>query len=136
MAGSDSRASSAGRHPRSRRHAVRVRYRDESIRVVRAIAALAVAERVDPKVNVALVIALGVFGLMIGSFLNVCISRLPRGQSIVRPASHCLSCGTPIKWYDNIPVVSYLILHGRCRACRAPYTARYLFVELLTGAAF
>lgn len=86
--------------------------------------------------NLPFVIALGIFGLMIGSFLNVCISRLPRGVSIVRPGSHCWTCGTPIRWYDNIPVVSYLVLRGRCRACREPYTARYLFVELLTGVAF
>lgn len=82
------------------------------------------------------VVFVGIFGLMLGSFLNVCISRLPKGQSIVRPPSHCFSCNTPIHWYDNIPVVSYLILGGRCRACRAPYSPRYLFVELITGLVF
>jgi leader peptidase (prepilin peptidase) / N-methyltransferase len=81
----------------------------------------------------ATVVLLGIFGLMLGSFLNVCISRLPRGQSIVRPGSHCFSCNTPIRWYDNIPVVSFLVLRGRCRACREPYSPRYLFVELITG---
>lgn len=82
------------------------------------------------------VVFVGIFGLMLGSFLNVCISRLPKGQSIVRPPSHCFSCNTPIRWYDNIPVVSYLILGGKCRACRAPYSPRYLFVELITGIVF
>lgn len=82
------------------------------------------------------VVLIGIFGLMLGSFLNVCISRLPKGQSIVRPPSHCFSCNAPIRWYDNIPVVSYLILGGRCRACRAPYSPRHLFVELVTGIVF
>jgi len=75
-------------------------------------------------------------GLCVGSFLNVCIHRLPTGQSIVRPASHCTSCQTPIAWYDNIPVASYLILGGRCRRCGEPFSARYMVVELATGLIF
>jgi leader peptidase (prepilin peptidase)/N-methyltransferase len=68
-------------------------------------------------------------GAIIGSFLNVVIYRYPREESIVFPASHCGSCGVPVKPYDNIPVLSYLILGGRCRACRAPFSARYPLVE-------
>ena len=75
-----------------------------------------------------------VFGLIIGSFLNVCIARIPYEESIVRPASRCPSCRTPILWYDNIPVLSYAVLRGRCRACRAQISARYPAVEVLTAA--
>jgi leader peptidase (prepilin peptidase)/N-methyltransferase len=75
-------------------------------------------------------------GLCVGSFLNVCIHRLPTGQSIVRPASHCTSCQALIAWYDNIPVASYLILGGRCRRCGEPFSARYMVVELATGLIF
>jgi leader peptidase (prepilin peptidase)/N-methyltransferase len=77
-----------------------------------------------------------VFGLCIGSFLNVCIYRLPRGESVVSPGSRCGACGAPIRWFDNLPVVSYLLLGGKCRACGAHYSARYLIVELITGAIF
>jgi len=66
---------------------------------------------------------------VLGSFLNVCISRLPRGESIVVPASHCPGCRAPIRYYDNIPIVSFVILAGRCRACRAPISWRYPLVE-------
>lgn len=72
-----------------------------------------------------------ILGLLIGSFLNVCIYRLPRRESIVFPASHCTSCGTPIQPYDNLPLVSFLFLRGRCRACRAPISWRYPLVELV-----
>jgi len=72
-------------------------------------------------------------GLCVGSFLNVCIYRLPAGKSIVWPTSHCTSCDAPIAWYDNIPVASYLILRGRCRKCGAAFSARYMLVELATG---
>lgn len=82
------------------------------------------------------VIALALFGAMVGSFLNVCIVRLPRGESIVRPRSRCPQCHTPIRWFDNIPVVSYVILGGRCRACRARISLRYPLVELVTAVAF
>jgi leader peptidase (prepilin peptidase)/N-methyltransferase len=75
-------------------------------------------------------------GLLIGSFLNVCIYRLPRDLSVVRPRSYCPGCEKPIAWYDNIPAVSYLILRGRCRHCKAKIPLRYLLVELATAAAF
>ncbi len=74
------------------------------------------------------------FGLIFGSFLNVCIARLPKDESIVFPPSRCPKCGTPIKFYDNIPVISYLALRGRCRACGRPISPKYPFIELLTGA--
>jgi leader peptidase (prepilin peptidase)/N-methyltransferase len=73
------------------------------------------------------------FGLMVGSFLNVCIRRLPAGESIVFPASHCPICRKPIRAYDNVPLVSYLLLRGRCRSCGASISMRYPLVELLTG---
>jgi leader peptidase (prepilin peptidase)/N-methyltransferase len=74
-----------------------------------------------------------IFGIVIGSFLNVCIARLPQGVSIAVPRSFCPHCKTPIAWYDNIPVLSYLILAGRARCCRKPISARYPFVELVSG---
>ena len=76
-------------------------------------------------------------GLLIGSFLNVCIFRLPRDLSVVSPArSFCPECETTIAWYDNIPVVSYLVLGARCRQCKAHIPVRYLLVEIATGVAF
>jgi leader peptidase (prepilin peptidase)/N-methyltransferase len=78
----------------------------------------------------------GVFGAIIGSFLNVVIHRLPREESIVFPNSRCPSCGTAIAAYDNLPVLSYLILRGRCRSCQAGIVWRYPAVELLTGLLF
>ncbi len=77
-----------------------------------------------------------VYGLVIGSFLNVVIHRVPRHESIVRPRSRCPACGHQIAWYENIPVFSYLALRGRCRACQAPISPRYALVELLTGMVF
>jgi len=77
-----------------------------------------------------------VFGATIGSFLNVCIYRLPRHESIVWPGSHCPSCGGSIAWYDNVPVLSYLWLDGRCRTCRAPITMRYPLIEAANGAGY
>jgi leader peptidase (prepilin peptidase)/N-methyltransferase len=71
----------------------------------------------------------------LGSFLNVCISRLPRGESIAYPPSHCPRCQTPIRYYDNIPLLSFAVLRGRCRACRAPISWRYPLVEALAVAA-
>jgi leader peptidase (prepilin peptidase)/N-methyltransferase len=76
------------------------------------------------------------FGLIIGSFLNVCIYRWPRDLSVVKPRSHCPSCEKTIAWYDNVPVVSYLLLGGRCRHCRARILWRYPVVELATGGLF
>lgn len=78
----------------------------------------------------------GIFGLLIGSFLNVCIHRWPRDLSVVSPRSACPECSTPIAWYDNIPVVSYAVLRARCRHCRARISWRYPLVELLTGLCF
>jgi leader peptidase (prepilin peptidase)/N-methyltransferase len=75
-------------------------------------------------------------GLVIGSFLNVCILRIPREESIVLPASHCTSCGAAIQPYDNIPVLSWVFLRGRCRRCKTRISALYPIVELLTGALF
>lgn len=77
-----------------------------------------------------------VLGGVCGSFFNVLIYRLPLGQSIVMPPSHCMKCGEPIHWYDNIPLISYIALGGRCRACKAPYSFRYFIVELLTALLF
>jgi leader peptidase (prepilin peptidase)/N-methyltransferase len=77
-----------------------------------------------------------VFGLLIGSFLNVCVHRWPRGRSVVRPRSHCVRCRKTIAWYDNIPVVSYLVLGGKCRHCGRRISPRYPVVELITGLLF
>ena len=77
-----------------------------------------------------------VFGLSVGSFLNVCIHRLPLRESLMHPASRCPRCQAALKPYDNIPVVSYLVLRGRCRACGAPISLRYPLIEVITGAIF
>lgn len=77
-----------------------------------------------------------VVGLIIGSFLNVCILRLPAEESIIRPRSRCPQCHTPLPWWANVPVVSYVALRGRCAFCAAAISPRYLLVELLTGALF
>jgi leader peptidase (prepilin peptidase)/N-methyltransferase len=74
------------------------------------------------------------FGAIIGSFLNVCIARLPDGRSVVQPPSHCPKCQTFLAWYENIPILSYLFLTGRCRTCRVRISAIYPAVEVLTGA--
>ncbi len=76
------------------------------------------------------------FGLVIGSFLNVCIYRLPRNESIVFPGSHCPRCGKAVRPYDNVPVLSYLWLRGKCRFCKQPISLQYPVVELLSGLAF
>jgi leader peptidase (prepilin peptidase) / N-methyltransferase len=75
-------------------------------------------------------------GLMIGSFLNVVAYRLPRGESLVKPGSHCTTCGEPVKPWDNIPVLSWLVLRGRCRGCGEHISARYPVIEALTAAVF
>ena len=76
------------------------------------------------------------FGLCIGSFLNVCIYRMGREESVVKPASHCPKCQKPIRWHDNIPLLSYVLLRGRCRDCGAKIAPRYFLIELLTGCLF
>jgi leader peptidase (prepilin peptidase)/N-methyltransferase len=81
-------------------------------------------------------IAAGAFGAIVGSFLNVCIYRVPLGKSIVWPASGCPACGRELSWYENIPVVSFLALRARCRTCQAPISIRYPLVEALTSALF
>lgn len=80
--------------------------------------------------------ALALFGLLFGSFANVVIWRVPRGESVVSPGSHCPRCDTPIAWYDNIPVLSWLLLRARCRSCAAPIAARYPAVETASGILF
>ena len=76
------------------------------------------------------------YGACLGSFINVCIWRLPRRESVISAPSHCTKCGSRIRWYDNLPVISYLVLRGRCRVCRERYSPRYFIVEVLTGLAF
>jgi leader peptidase (prepilin peptidase)/N-methyltransferase len=83
-----------------------------------------------------LIVGCTLFGLAVGSFLNVVIYRVPRHESIISPRSKCPNCATPIKEYDNIPVVSWLLLRGRCRHCHAAISPRYLIVELTGGALF
>ncbi|MDH3444528.1 MAG: A24 family peptidase [Deltaproteobacteria bacterium] len=80
-----------------------------------------------------IVVTVFLFGTMIGSFLNVCIARIPDGKSVIRPPSHCPKCQNSIRFYDNIPILSYLMLLGRCRSCGERVSPRYLFVEALTG---
>jgi leader peptidase (prepilin peptidase)/N-methyltransferase len=75
----------------------------------------------------------GLVGLLVGSFLNVVIHRLPREESIAFPGSHCPSCNAPIAFYDNVPVLSWILLRGRCRRCRAPIALRYPAIELANG---
>jgi leader peptidase (prepilin peptidase)/N-methyltransferase len=75
-------------------------------------------------------------GLAVGSFVNVVVYRVPRHESIARPRSHCPRCGNLIRWYDNIPIVSWLALRRRCRACGTPISVRYPLVELVFGLLF
>ena len=84
----------------------------------------------------AIAAALGLIGLCIGSFLNVCIYRIPLEQSVVHPPSRCTRCGKTLRWYHNVPVLSWLVLRGRCGFCGAPVSVRYPAVELLTGVVF
>jgi len=86
--------------------------------------------------EIAVVVVVGVLGLLVGSFLNVVIYRVPLGQSIVSPASACPNCGAHIRPWDNVPVVSWLVLRAKCRDCGAPISARYPLVELATGLLF
>ena len=81
-------------------------------------------------------VLLGLLGLAVGSFLNVCIYRLPRRESLNWPASHCPSCSRPLAWYENIPVISWIVLRGRCRTCREAISPIYPVVEIITAAVF
>jgi len=83
-----------------------------------------------------LVVFIGVFGLLIGSFLNVVVWRLPRGESLSHPGSACPKCGHAIRWWDNIPVVSWVVLRAKCRDCNEPISGRYPAVEAATGISF
>jgi len=79
------------------------------------------------------IVLAGLWGAIWGSFFNVCIARVPLGLSVVRPGSRCMACGTPVRAVDNIPILSYFLLRGRCRSCGARFSVRYALVELLTG---
>ena len=92
--------------------------------------------RIDPALTVVLVILAGLLGTIIGSFLNVVVWRLPRGESLSHPGSACPKCGHAIRWYDNIPVVSWLLLRAKCRDCGEPISSRYPAVEAATGLFF
>jgi leader peptidase (prepilin peptidase)/N-methyltransferase len=87
-------------------------------------------------VTVVLPIWLGLMGLAVGSFLNVCIYRLPRREAVHWPGSHCTVCNRSLAWYENIPILSWVVLGGRCRTCREPISAMYPIVEAVTGAVF
>ena len=86
--------------------------------------------------EIIITIFLFLFGIVIGSFLNVCIVRWPHEKSVVRPRSHCPKCAKVIRWYDNIPLLSYLILGGKCRHCKTKISFRYFLVELISGLSF
>ncbi len=89
---------------------------------------------IDPLTEASIVSAIaGLVGLTIGSFLNVCTLRWPEDESVVFPGSHCPKCGKPIRWYDNVPVLGYLMLRGRCRECLESISLQYPLVELTTG---
>jgi leader peptidase (prepilin peptidase) / N-methyltransferase len=87
-------------------------------------------------VNVWLAVLLGLLGLIVGSFLNVCVYRLPRRESLNWPGSHCTACNRPLSWYENVPVISWLVLRGRCRTCGERISVMYPVVELVTGVLF
>ena len=89
-----------------------------------------------PVVTMVSALFVGVFGLIVGSFLNVCIYRLPRHESVTWPGSHCTACNRPLAWYENIPVISWLVLRGRCRTCGERISSIYPIVEAITGAVF
>lgn len=90
----------------------------------------------DPNPFLPIWLIAGLFGLLFGSFLNVCIHRTPRDLSVVWPGSSCPGCGTAIAWYDNVPVLSFLVLRGRCRGCAMPISYRYPAVEIATSLLF
>jgi leader peptidase (prepilin peptidase)/N-methyltransferase len=87
-------------------------------------------------VTIVLAVFVGLLGLVVGSFLNVCIYRLPRHESVTWPGSHCTACHRPLAWYENIPLVSWLVLRGRCRTCGVPISPVYPGVEAITAAIF
>lgn len=89
-----------------------------------------------PEMHGWLLVVMFIFGACVGSFLNVCIWRMPLNESIVFAPSHCTKCNAKIAWYDNIPLVSYIVLRGRCRRCHEHYTIRYFVVELVTSLLF
>ncbi len=91
---------------------------------------------IDPVPAAFLTLVAGALGAIVGSFLNVCIYRLPLGKSIVWPASACPVCGRELSWYENIPVLSFLVLRARCRTCAAPISFRYPLIEALTAVMF
>ena len=80
-----------------------------------------------------LIIVITIYGVIIGSFLNVCIYRIPKNESIIVNRSHCMNCGKQIKWYDLVPIVSYLILGGKCRYCKTKLSIQYPLVEFVNG---
>lgn len=84
-------------------------------------------------ISIIVYLAAFIFGSIVGSFLNVCIIRLPQSKSVISPPSHCPQCQSPIRFYDNIPILSYLILRGKCRNCRATISAQYPLIELIGG---
>ena len=85
-------------------------------------------------IHIVFLVYAGVLGASVGSFMNVCVSRLPHGESLVRPRSKCPGCGGPIAWYDNIPLLSWVLLRGRCRQCRERISIQYPALELVTAA--
>lgn len=89
-------------------------------------------ECIPAEVRTIIILIYFVYGCIVGSFLNVCIIRIPKGQSVVRPGSHC-KCGKPIKWYDNIPVLSWCLLRGKSRCCHSRISAAYPLVEAIVG---
>lgn len=94
------------------------------------------AQLLTPELRPLFLVSMFIFGSCIGSFLNVCIWRMPLNESVVFAPSHCTSCNAEIMWYDNIPLISYLVLGGKCRKCHQHYTMRYFLVELFTGLLF
>ena len=82
------------------------------------------------------IVFLFALGACVGSFLNVVVWRLPRDESLISPGSHCPRCNTPLAWYDNLPVIGWIKLHGKCRHCREPISIRYPIVEAVTGLLF
>jgi leader peptidase (prepilin peptidase)/N-methyltransferase len=85
-------------------------------------------------IRIVFLIYAGILGVSVGSFMNVCVSRLPRGESLIRPRSKCPGCGGPIAWYDNVPLLSWILLRGHCRQCRQPISIQYPAIELVTAA--